>query len=299
MSENGQDHASDYLESVRERLAASECEDANGQPIVGLNDAEQAVLLEFLRAVLQLGPSPKRIALALPPGVRKHVLLYTALLPLIEADARRNNRQILCLAVNGKTEARARLEFHATALLHLGTRVEFGVWDQLQPRPENGFKTVPLTPLWIVGDLDTPEPVDPSPTAVNIDQEYVKRLAATKRSAVQRVLGDGACPALLLHQEGQVALVPFPPQFSAKPAATGGCFLATAAYGSPLAPEVDALRAFRDRVLLPTAWGRALVRVYERLSPPLAGWIAPRAGARRLVRALLIGPLVRWVRRRS
>jgi len=62
------------------------------------------------------------------------------------------------------------------------------------------------------------------------------------------------------------------------------CFVATAAYGSGMAPEVGTLRLFRDRFLTGNPAGRAFVSVYYRLSPPLAAVIARspalRSGAR-------------------
>lgn len=65
----------------------------------------------------------------------------------------------------------------------------------------------------------------------------------------------------------------------------GGCFIATAAFGSDMAPEVARLRAFRDRHLLPNAAGRAFVRAYYAWSPPFADFIRERDGLRRIVRA--------------
>lgn len=81
------------------------------------------------------------------------------------------------------------------------------------------------------------------------------------------------------------------------PAATSRCFVATAAYGSALAPEVDALRTFRDEVLGASRGGRLAVRIYYRVSPPIAARIARSATARRVVRAAL-EPIVRLVGRR-
>ena len=73
--------------------------------------------------------------------------------------------------------------------------------------------------------------------------------------------------------------------------AGAGCFIATAAFGSPLEPHVLALRQFRDRYLQRTEPGRAFIRFYYRHSPPLAAAIAQHALLRFLVRMLLT-PLV-------
>lgn len=73
-----------------------------------------------------------------------------------------------------------------------------------------------------------------------------------------------------------------------QPSGGGGCFIATAAYGSDLAPELDHLRRLRDDFLLTTATGHGLVALYYHLSPPAADWLRQRPQARSAVRAALV-----------
>lgn len=73
------------------------------------------------------------------------------------------------------------------------------------------------------------------------------------------------------------------------------CFIATAAYGSYLAPEVDVLRAFRDKYLMTNAPGRAFVAFYYAHSPPYAAYIA-RHDDLRFIARLLLTPLVYGVK---
>jgi hypothetical protein len=70
-----------------------------------------------------------------------------------------------------------------------------------------------------------------------------------------------------------------------------GCFIATAAYGSYLHPQVQLLRHFRDDYLMTNAPGRAFVSIYYRFSPPLAHFIARYTILRSMTR-LALTPLV-------
>lgn len=73
------------------------------------------------------------------------------------------------------------------------------------------------------------------------------------------------------------------------------CIIATVAYGSELAPEVQSLRNFRDNIVLPTEVGRCFMTAFNRwyysFSPSVAKSLSESGGARAVVKASLY-PLV-------
>lgn len=73
----------------------------------------------------------------------------------------------------------------------------------------------------------------------------------------------------------------------------GDCFIATAAYGTPAAEEIDVLRRFRDDYLLHNVPGKAFVVCYYVLSPPVADFISEHELLRTVVREGFVEPAVR------
>lgn len=76
------------------------------------------------------------------------------------------------------------------------------------------------------------------------------------------------------------------------------CFIATAVYGDVDAPEVVALRRFRDETLMPKKYGRIFVKYYYRYSPKIAENLKGYPRVMALIRACL-NPLASKYRQKS
>jgi len=72
-----------------------------------------------------------------------------------------------------------------------------------------------------------------------------------------------------------------------------GCFIATAAYGTDTAKELDILREFRDTGLLPNSLGAEFVSLYHKTSPPIANFISQHEVLRTAVRVGFVDPIVK------
>jgi DNA-directed RNA polymerase subunit M/transcription elongation factor TFIIS len=75
------------------------------------------------------------------------------------------------------------------------------------------------------------------------------------------------------------------------------CFIATAAYGTGYTDEVTLLQLFRDNVLLKHSGGRLFVKIYYKLSPPVADVIAGSGFLKHLTRKYFLAPVVKVVKR--
>jgi len=68
----------------------------------------------------------------------------------------------------------------------------------------------------------------------------------------------------------------------------GGCFIATAAFGSPIKTHVVILCKFRDRFMLSNPVGKSFVTLYYKYSPPIANYIADHSLLRLVIRGCLL-----------
>jgi hypothetical protein len=120
-------------------------------------------------------------------------------------------------------------------------------------------------------------------TPFDVSQEQAKwQSTGTSSSSSSPIQGDSTDDPHITIGAGRYEIKISPPK----------CFIATAAYGSETAQELDTLRSFRDKVLLQNRLGRLFVYAYYTCSPPAAEFIARHETIRTLVRIVLLDPVV-------
>ncbi len=154
--------------------------------------------------------------------------------------------------------------------------------------PVLGFVSDPFS---IVGDACTAHILAPGATC-SVRVRYSATVPSVEPFAVVYTLDSGYQQAILANVQGSTIA---PPPSTSGGGGGGRCFIATAAFGSPLAAEVQYLRKFRDRYLLTNRPGRAFVDLYYRYSPPVADFLKRHDLLRSMVRYLLI-PIVEAVK---
>jgi hypothetical protein len=102
---------------------------------------------------------------------------------------------------------------------------------------------------------------------------------------------DGIANGIIVDPGGISSSGYFDTGISSSGSGGGGCFIATAAFGSKFEKHVQLLRRFRDLFLMPHSIGRDFVRAYYRYSPPIADFIACHDTLRMIVRWSL-APLI-------
>ena len=107
--------------------------------------------------------------------------------------------------------------------------------------------------------------------AIEQHKQYVGQLQMKKENQDQMI--EYATKARKYHPDTEI------PNFKTTNSVTntgnqsnGGCYIATAVYGSYDCPEVWTLRRFRDFTLAGTWYGRAFIKIYYTTSPTLVRW---------------------------
>jgi uncharacterized repeat protein (TIGR01451 family) len=143
----------------------------------------------------------------------------------------------------------------------------------------------PQTITWSVGNLSAGESA-----TLEIDAQVLFRANEEVVENVAQVSAVNPPFEVGLARQSDIAIISLPDDVFAQ-SGGGNCFIATAAYGSYLEPEVRVLRTFRDDFLLLNGAGRGFVEWYYRTSPPVAAVIKDHEWMRSMVRAAL-SPLV-------
>ena len=125
-----------------------------------------------------------------------------------------------------------------------------------------------------------------------LSQEQVGSYLGSENAQVEYIIGENFYWSAVIEFGSSRATAVYIDDLPAELSLTeqgnnGGCFIATAAYGSYLHSHVKTLRDFRDNVLLTNSTGKLLVDFYYKHSPAIAKGIEKSATLKSVVRILL------------
>jgi len=145
-----------------------------------------------------------------------------------------------------------------------------------------GGTSVTITGNWFAADATVEfDGVPATQVVVVSDTQITCRTPAA--------MAAGAVEVVVIQMSGTSGIVMF--TYTEGGGGAGGwgpCFVATAAYGSPMADEVATLRQFRDEVLLSNAVGTKLVEMYYTYSPAIADATSQSPALRTAMRIALV-----------
>jgi hypothetical protein len=116
-----------------------------------------------------------------------------------------------------------------------------------------------------------------------VEQDEIINLVLSNASGGAVLGGQNTAALTIVDNDSNTSPKPNPDEGSDN----GFCFIATAAYGSYLAPEVLVLRNFRDEYLLTNQLGQQFVKFYYETSPGIANYIRQHELLRSITRWLL------------
>jgi hypothetical protein len=157
----------------------------------------------------------------------------------------------------------------------------------------------------------TPAPEDTSPLADTADagkdepatgparfSEGINGTSAEALSLGDNLAGIAEVTPIQLNApvSPQTAAEPAEKDTSDKPVKKKFCFIATAAYGSPMAQEVVLLQGFRDQYLARRSLGEKFIQAYYRFGPSLARRVSQNNALKLLTRFLLF-PIILLIKK--
>ncbi len=269
--------ALDKLFSVRRALS-------DGTPVSGPSPEERVLMAEFISDTVRQRALPGFLGCyELNEAANPYVTYLLCLRPLIEAMARERGESVVWAVTSSAMKAKASLNDISLSVMSSVQFVDWGDLAELARQP-----TKALSKIFVIGDMD----FEPGNSRQQLSSSDGIVGHAETLKLINQWARNERVNMLLFHRTGWNAAVDVRALKNIE--RKSGCFIATACCDSVDRPAVHVLCRFRDERLSRHPLGRSFVRLYEKVSPPVADLIRSRSWARELVRSLLVYPLSRW-----